>query len=543
MDIYLEIFPFLGVIVMFKRNCQPFLLTSPTVFLFIFFVFLILFFYQPLEIEDGWWHLSTARWMVEHGGVPHQDIFPFEHETKAWSYTQWLGSVIFYFFYKLGGMTGLKAFRAFILALAVILFIFYARRKIRIPVLIVLSLFLAHGLAPRCLLRPLIFNYIFIQIVLMILLSYLKDGTKKILWLLPVMGLVWDNIHLGSFIYGAPLIGLAGGILGAEYFCRTFIKKEKTGRLKTMRSQSLDILKIGLIYLLVFFINPYGIQGGFYPWKVFSFSDSIHFYKFSRIIEEMQSPLVLWGSAQGALFFILFILGLVSVMKIQKNRWPLVAWWLYSVLIFSKGVQGGAFFVVVTLYVVVEWIQEKTLSLKSDLTDSLLRLERVFVVVMMLLIGGKIIGMLPKGILAQGRLVRSISLDFRAPHPVRAVEFLRKNRIAGKVFNDEKFGGFLIWTSYPDLKPFIDGRQVYPERYFEDYLGVMRDPDENWPVLQKKYQFDLILLDKTWALSQRFTQYLNLSQDWKLIFSDEYSLVYVPAGIPVEPLRLNHRRN
>ena len=127
-------------------------------------VFVFLFFFRPLEIEDDWWHLATGRWIVTNGRVPHVDVFHVGGGNTPWIFTQWLGSTIYYLVYLFGGYVGLQAYRAFLFAVIIAVFFVYAYRKIPYPFLIVLSFIMAYWIETRCLLRPDVYNFIFIQL-------------------------------------------------------------------------------------------------------------------------------------------------------------------------------------------------------------------------------------------------------------------------------------------------------------------------------------------------------------------------------------------
>ena len=96
---------------------QPSVVQNTRLILFsLLFLFSFLQFYKPLEMEDGWWHLATARWIVSHRAVPHEDIFPLNGEPAArWTYTQALGSLILYEVNAVMGDEGLRLLRALFL--------------------------------------------------------------------------------------------------------------------------------------------------------------------------------------------------------------------------------------------------------------------------------------------------------------------------------------------------------------------------------------------------------------------------------------------
>jgi len=48
--------------------------------------------------------------------------------------------------------------------------------------------------------------------------------------------------------------------------------------------------------------------------------------------------------------------------------------------------------------------------------------------------------------------------------PVAAVEFLKKERLSGNMFNEDEFGDYLIYAAWPEYKVFFDGRSdIYGE--------------------------------------------------------------------------------
>ena len=120
--------------------------------------------------------------------------------------------------------------------------------------------------------------------------------------------------------------------------------------------------------------------------------------------------------------------------------------------------------------------------------------------------------------------------EYVVPNPVKAVGYLQKNNIAGMVFNDEKFGGYLLWSAYPQLRPFVDGRQLDKKRFFDDYLALVQAPERLWPDLQERYRFAAVLLDKTPPYLQKLREYLKGLPSWALVYEDESCVVFRNAS-------------
>ena len=57
--------------------------------------------------------------------------------------------------------------------------------------------------------------------------------------------------------------------------------------------------------------------------------------------------------------------------------------------------------------------------------------------------------------------------------PVDAAAWILANRPAGEMFNPYNWGGYLIWTLWPDYRVFVDGRtDLYGDALLTDYVRV-----------------------------------------------------------------------
>jgi hypothetical protein len=126
----------------------------------------------------------------------------------------------------------------------------------------------------------------------------------------------------------------------------------------------------------------------------------------------------------------------------------------------------------------------------------------------------------------KGRLInnRSIIADPLSQDPVR---LLIENKIKGPVFNS-KLGGLMIWSGYPDLRPFHDWRN-FPER-LNNETAIFFNPQEIWPRAQKDYNFKIVVLDTTDPIELTFLKYLGTQPDWQLISVSGPYVTYVKRG-------------
>jgi hypothetical protein len=111
--------------------------------------------------------------------------------------------------------------------------------------------------------------------------------------------------------------------------------------------------------------------------------------------------------------------------------------------------------------------------------------------------------------------------------PAGAVEYLRQHPVPEPMFNSYNFGGYLIWTRWPEHKVFIDGREDPYERagVFADYLYISQAQPSALSVL-RAYGIQSCLLERKAALAL----VLGASPDWKAVYSDDVSILLVRRG-------------
>ncbi len=109
--------------------------------------------------------------------------------------------------------------------------------------------------------------------------------------------------------------------------------------------------------------------------------------------------------------------------------------------------------------------------------------------------------------------------------PIAASDFLRANHLDGRMLNSLDWGGWLAWENVG--RPYIDGRLEVPSRdFFQGYLESFR-PDSLAPYLEKVHP-DLIVTEYNTA--GPWVQQLRALPDWRLVYFDENSAIYLHQG-------------
>jgi hypothetical protein len=145
--------------------------------------------------------------------------------------------------------------------------------------------------------------------------------------------------------------------------------------------------------------------------------------------------------------------------------------------------------------------------------------------------------------------------------PFAACEFIRKNKLSGKMFNYWTEGGFIAWGQDPDpntgrtpLQLFMDGRAqaAYDRKTFDLWTNIIsggpsaapslmesRKPTRNeclqigeWVSKQlKKYDVWVVLMP-TGQFDSPFTYGLEYSPDWRMVYMDDKQRLFADVTSP-----------
>jgi hypothetical protein len=99
--------------------------------------------------------------------------------------------------------------------------------------------------------------------------------------------------------------------------------------------------------------------------------------------------------------------------------------------------------------------------------------------------------------------------------PIQAFEYAASNGINGRVFNNDGWGGYILYKGYPEYRVFIDGRfETYGPGMMKEYLTVSKARIGCMEVLDK-YKVDWVMFDSGSPLCR-----LLEAKGWKKVYSD-----------------------
>jgi len=193
-----------------KKNRSPFLANSND-WLYLgltLFIVLTIAFLLPVTPNDYWWYVRIGRDTLQAGAVPRFDALSSTQAGAPVVYHSWLSAVVFWLLYRLGGLPLTFLARAAALALAYALIWRLARNTgSGAKLACLLTILTVLSSSSNWSMRPQIFAYPLFALALWALYRW-EQGGKKTIWLLPLVSLLWVNLH-GSFVLLFLLIGAA----------------------------------------------------------------------------------------------------------------------------------------------------------------------------------------------------------------------------------------------------------------------------------------------------------------------------------------------
>ncbi|NHZ72593.1 MAG: hypothetical protein GWP17_05880, partial [Aquificales bacterium] len=152
---------------------------------------------------DSWWHMQAGRWIVENQAIPITDSFSHTRLGAPWIDHGWLAQAVIYLFWDGLGYAGLVLLLASLVT-AAFLFAWLQCREANpwLRAFIMILAAVASGIIWAV--RPQMVSFLLTSVAAYILYRY-KQGSRWIIWLMPLLMLLWVNIH-GGFAIGFILM-------------------------------------------------------------------------------------------------------------------------------------------------------------------------------------------------------------------------------------------------------------------------------------------------------------------------------------------------
>ena len=464
-------------------------------------------FSAPISDSDFWWHLKTGQYVWEQHRLPVPDPFayttagaphayPAEPQVQHFNLThEWLAQALLYLSWRAGGFAGVVLFRALLLtALCGLIGWIVWRRTGHFYRFLGAALAcagVAHLFASD---RPYLISYVLLALTLVILES------RRWLWTLPIVLLVWANMHGGYFL---------GWVAIGAYAAEALFRKRRDWQL--WASGAAAVLASGL--------NPNG----------FHILEILRAYRGSY----MQSILLEWARPRlwPLEWWTVLLFAGVAVLVWQARRVRISDWLLYAAFTVAALTASRNIILIGLIAPIV------IASYVPFWTRGIARAAQ-------LALAALLVAAIGFGA-ARGRFFQFSVEDWKWPKG--AADFLLAHDIRGRMFNTYEHGGYLMWRTWPQQRVFIDGRAL-SDSLFMDYGRILYNHDNNdgkksADELLDQYGVDVIVMNTLEPSTGTFYVLAPALADpnqktWKLVYSDASAVVFLrnpPPGMALLP--------
>ena len=434
---------------------------------------------RPLRDYDYHWHLATGRWIHEHGAVPRADPFGVATDRVPWIDGEWLFQYLLYPLHSAFGANGIVLLRALLLgALFTALLVWTTRRTQSLGLslgICTIAWFAASWAFSE---RPATFATAFVVLAVWMSLR-MADGRWQMAehssrrhlpsaichpLLYALLTIVWINFHPSALL--APVIAILG-------------------------FPSLRRVVLASASALALLVNPYGIEAILAPVRLTRWVTSGVFHNIE------------WQPATPATHPFLFLMIALTLVAfgINRERRRYIPQLLLLLLFGAMAIRflrnHGMFYSVWPLLLA---------PMLPPLTNE--RLQRILAIASFAFLSLFLISSRP-----------SMGVDGQWL-PVFAAEELKMLQPAGNIFTAGHFGGYLIWTFYPERRIVNDGRNELHHTLLREYAAARRT-ERAWRALLDKYRITTAVADYEPNVRQFYPP-----SEWALVTVDPAALVF-----------------
>lgn len=436
--------------------------------LVIFAIFLLFTLHGTSLLDpDFGWHVQLGN-HIQASGIPYKDPFSYSMPSYPFIDHEWLTNIVISRAYQLVAVYGLTMLFASIACFIFTAQLFLSRSNLFGISLVLLEAATFFGFFG---IRPQVITWALFAFIVNIFLN--KTWWKKLRFFLPILFLVWVNLH-GGFAIGIFIL----------FLYVLFSPEKKTNTV------------IFLLCLMSTFINPYGLRIWY---EIFnSISDSYlrwHIQEWQPSIFVFDIPL--W-------VFLTISTQLIFLQRKHFTKFELSAFVLL-VLMGLSSIRHIPLLFLFSFPLTLQAISLFSSRLSKKQLTRFKKVEKIFC------IASVCVALLQTSLFFYP--FHSF-FDYDRYYPKQAALYLHTHPPKGNILSLYEWGGYLIWK-LPEKKVFIDGRMPSwrwksPSAFESDYALIEYadafDGKKSIKELEKKYSIDTILLPQKTFLNIRSKQ-------------------------------------
>ncbi len=425
----------------------------------------------PVTDGDIFWHLAAGREIFTKHKLLYFDPFSYTTENAQWINLHWFFQVLMYMVFRTGGYGALIAVKGLTAAAAAwLIFNTFTKTNAGVSAAFAAA-FLIYTQRYLIPLRPVIFTLFLTALFISSFEKYCRSG--RVSRLLPVFigQIVWVNSQ-GLFILG-PVIAAAygaGELLNLQ-FAKRFPRLFTYRISKTGKECGIILFTIPILFILSL-VNPYGWKAIGFALKLFSRIVPSQGNIYSQTIIENTPLLSMIGTFYShyvTIFVIVAGLTLFSViLTFRTVRFSHMLLAAAGMLLAWMAQRNGIIFTFFALPGLL-WIISGS--------SPMVRLHPLSAVGKVLLTIGPILLIVA---IVNHTKILSIWPHTISPfsHPTESAEIIRNNNLSSRIFNADRYGGYLIWKLYPSLKVSHDTRlSLRSKEFYREYLAIIGNPE------------------------------------------------------------------
>ena len=447
--------------------------------------------YSQVLPSDMLWHLASGNWMLEHHQIATTDPFSFPFYGGPWLQTGWLGDIVLARWAQLWSLESLIIWKwLMMLGTFLLLFRVASRSAGGNPFWAAVTTIVAASVASPFLdIRHQLFT--FLGYVTLLYLFWIGGRAR---WLIPVLVMLWANLH-GGYFFGILVL--------AAVLLPEFVKVSDSRRRGVV---------LFLATVAASGVNPHGFHLMAFP---------IHFASQGEnpflAVAEWLPPFVQVGFTSRLFLPLAVVFVITAIVWSLKHR-PV-----------EPHHYGAILLAVVTLLMSLRarrfiplFAMSSTLVLAPALTafsrSWKMRAPHWLAPLLVFATGCGVLAPFPKDVKGAFRVTSAMD-----QYPQDVCNFLEANQIEGNFYNFYPFGGYLHYRGGGRWKTVIDGRAdtVYSWQHFRGYLQVQQGR-AGWKGLIRASGADFVVWPHN---KQNLDLQLVRTGYWKLIYQDETSVL------------------
>jgi tetratricopeptide (TPR) repeat protein len=487
---------------------------------------------RTISEYDLGWQMATARWIMQHHQVPSTDVLSYTAYGQPWIYPVDAG-LLFYAAYLLDGFALISWISAAACCGTVALLL---RRgsAVTAAIAILAVPLIAYRTGPRADM----FTVVLFAAFLSLLWKNYQTGRAH-LWLLPLLMLLWVNLHFGFAAGLALLVAYAGVEL-----CETPLGEARRRAALIRLRRSAPWLVATVFATLV---NPWGwgiyrallrqqrASGQQHLWIMEWHTVPVSWTAFSTALAVRQTA--------GAIYLLLVIALVAGLLALGRRQWGAAILLLAAMYPAVRYVRMGSVFACVVVILGGAVLTDAIAHHGSLLPQPGRRQQLAIAAVLLfaLLASLRSFDLVTNRHYFRGIDVSNFGTGLSWWFPQRAAEFVEREQLRGEIFNTFDGGGYLAWRLGQQHRINIDGRDtLFGIAGMQHNAELLRaSPDSAaWQQEADRYGVNTIILPLG-----RFdgVQLVNLgafcsSRTWRPVYLDEVSGVFVRRSPATEAL-------